>query len=234
MIFGFAHALSSVRTKGDSAVVTEARGPTSRRKGWAACVLRLLRWTIAAFAFFTLLLSVATWGLTSRVSFNVYKIFPDQGWVRVRSDCCGEIMLDSNPGLPPNDQQNLTRSKPGFKIEVDPMRLRSGRPSEAPEGSFSFLGFWCNLHRSPFGFVVAVPLWMPTLMATAVLSAITIPSCARRFRHRLRRQSGVCPTCGYDIRATPGRCPECGTSAAGMRAKKGAKKGVTSKKRGHY
>jgi hypothetical protein len=37
----------------------------------------------------------------------------------------------------------------------------------------------------------------------------------RSGRRQDRLMFGLCPECGYDLRASKGRCPECGTAAAG-------------------
>ena len=55
---------------------------------------------------------------------------------------------------------------------------------------------------------VSVPLWMPLVLG-GVAPSILLPTRART-RRRRRLASGLCPACGYDLRATPGRCPECG------------------------
>ncbi|HEV8605481.1 MAG TPA: hypothetical protein VGQ99_08960 [Tepidisphaeraceae bacterium] len=52
---------------------------------------------------------------------------------------------------------------------------------------------------------IFVPHWAVVLL-TAILPAIALLRFVRN-----RGKIGQCRTCGYDLRATPGRCPECGT-----------------------
>jgi hypothetical protein len=55
--------------------------------------------------------------------------------------------------------------------------------------------------------LVSVPHWL-LLLAFAALPAVRV---TRHVRAARREKSGLCASCGYDLRATPGRCPECGT-----------------------
>jgi 4-amino-4-deoxy-L-arabinose transferase-like glycosyltransferase len=59
--------------------------------------------------------------------------------------------------------------------------------------------------------ILNVPYYLPALL-TAALPAWWAMSW-QRFRRRRRLALGLCPHCGYDLRASPGRCPECGTPA---------------------
>jgi len=85
-----------------------------------------------------------------------------------------------------------------------------GIPSGTPV-AFAFAGM--ALERSPFPLLslrIDLPLWI-VVASTAVLPLVRVARWCGRIR---RKRAGLCPSCGYDLRATPDLCPECGTPAA--------------------
>ena len=66
-----------------------------------------------------------------------------------------------------------------------------------------------ELYGGPTTFVT-IPYWLASLVPACVCGATV-----RRWRQQRRRSRvGLCPVCGYDLRATPERCPECGRAAS--------------------
>jgi hypothetical protein len=62
---------------------------------------------------------------------------------------------------------------------------------------------------------IGIPCWMLTVALGLIPAAM---AGVRVWRiGRARSQRGLCPNCGYDLRATPDRCPECGMTPAQSR-----------------
>ena len=65
-------------------------------------------------------------------------------------------------------------------------------------------------HFRSNGYVVTSVVFPHWLLMLVLLMFPTL-RVLRTLRKRNREELNLCPTCGYDLRATPDRCPECGT-----------------------
>jgi hypothetical protein len=114
---------------------------------------------------------------------------------------------DSTPGLREREARD-------DGVRWDTLDLREWNPQFATRAQR--MGFMYQQGGSTLGagFAtthVAAPFWALAL-ATGVVPVARVVR--RALRQRVRRR-GVCPSCGYDLRASPDRCPECGEVVRG-------------------
>jgi hypothetical protein len=112
---------------------------------------------------------------------------------------------------------NTFGGRTGFRWQgAPPHDVGPYGPAQAWRQRFGFLWERERWERAEPGGVasyahtyVVLPIVLPIAL-TAVLPTLA----AHRRYQRSKRIAGLCPTCGYDLRATPERCPECGTTCA--------------------
>ncbi len=110
-----------------------------------------------------------------------------------------------------------SRRPAGFKFQSFPSALwvRFFQAPAAPRHWWNHLGF-DGRHRvtndsryEERRWDLSLPYWC-LASATATLPGVWFGLWRGRWRRQRRAALGLCPTCGYDLRASPDRCPECG------------------------
>jgi hypothetical protein len=110
-------------------------------------------------------------------------------------------------------------TKPIYQFRTMPLRASDdwNLGIEHRDGTWSFAGLSVkrSTGRTEYSvssqpLLIYVPFYLLTLASGGPLACMLI-SGVRRRNCRARTLAGLCPHCGYDLRATKDRCPECGT-----------------------
>jgi hypothetical protein len=131
------------------------------------------------------------WKLTTLHRYYTLRATSDSLVLRVEG---GSVMPNGAFRAPPGTHWDTAWANPTISLGLG---IRYGRsPANDPKAA-PFFGLVL-----PFLLVVA---------ATTILPLIWSALLFRGYRKRRQKLQGLCPVCGYDLRATPDHCPECGT-----------------------
>jgi hypothetical protein len=104
------------------------------------------------------------------------------------------------------------RASPVSSVIVRMLTLSIGPRDTWIQGEWGGFGLWRwqSADKVYSKTTILVPFWS----IVGVTSLLPLGWLVRRLFRRGGARSGLCRTCGYDLRATPDRCPECGRPAA--------------------
>lgn len=124
---------------------------------------------------------------------------------------------DFLPGkLPPENLRNRIRGP--FLHVRRTKTIRLDPPSEGPLVAIG-AGLIHSASADASGAFTGTQYIVPHWLAATLLAVLPIYALTRllRLKRRMRRRiaNDLCPSCGYDLRASPDRCPECGAVPSG-------------------
>jgi len=145
-----------------------------------------------------------------------------QRWVVAIHSCRGRVLFqlsDNHERMPnslPAESSGRMQWIPLYPLIVEPIEgdvfsvgaagfgMWYGRPLPAAAFNPSAPAGWAIRNWG-----LLVPYWFVVLFE-GMLAMRVVKRAVRAHAARGRRTNGLCPACGYDLRATPERCPECG------------------------
>ena len=148
----------------------------------------MLRKTLTILSLIGLLLSVGLWGVSY---FNFCYCGTKYGFVLMQGGV-----------------SNIHEDVPGYALYSPHFNcfVFTGWGLAGFEGwTTVWLPRWASWGRLP---CVLLPLWVPAAFFAACYWFLSL---GPTYRRRKRKKLGLCPECGYDLRASNERCPECGT-----------------------
>jgi hypothetical protein len=191
-----------------------AGGALPRRGEPIPPLRRLLRWAFNCTAAVSAVLFAAIcvlWvrGYAASDNFNWYDAEEREGYGPFRPHfCTNDLTIVSASG-----QLNVQRQiiETNYSPELYPPGVRITRGgADTTDRGFHWDSYGNvaeqNVYRK---FVFNLPTWFVAAMLSILPSFRVITFIIGRARWR-RHTPGLCPSCGYDLRATPDRCPECG------------------------